>query len=107
MIPLSHPTPKNGSRWMSRSASIWWRASTSARGFACQMQGCMRSSMLWWRIKIALGDALPVQRTVGSVLIGHMNELLGRPEAEAGADPNRPYYAALDRLAAKDWSRSG
>jgi hypothetical protein len=74
--------------------------------------------------QIALGDEIPVNRTVqrpisegldrhesihavGSVLIGHMSDLLRQPDAEAGADPNPPYYAALDRLTAKNWSSSG
>jgi hypothetical protein len=70
--------------------------------------------------QIALGDEIPVKRTVlrlmsegldrhdaihavGSVLIGHMNELLGRP---AAADPNPAYYGALDQLTAKSWRSS-
>jgi hypothetical protein len=74
--------------------------------------------------QIALGDEVPVNRTVqrlisegldrhqsihavGSVLIGHMSDLLRQPDAAAGADPNPPYYAALDRLTAKDWLSSG
>ena len=74
--------------------------------------------------QFALGDELPVKRTVqrlmsegldrhdaihavGSVLIGHISDLLAAPEAEVGADPNPPYYAALDQLTAKDWSSSG
>ena len=74
--------------------------------------------------QIGLGDEIPVRRTVqrlmsegldrheaihavGSVLMGHISELLGRPEAEPGADPNRPYYTSLDRLTAEDWLRSG
>ena len=74
--------------------------------------------------QIALGDEIPVRRTVerlmsegldrhdaihavGSVLAGHITELLGRSETEPGADPNRPYYIALDQLTAEDWLRSG
>jgi len=74
--------------------------------------------------QIALGDEIPVRRTVerlmsegldrhdalhavGSVLIGHIRDILGGPEAEPGTDPNRPYYIALDRLTAEDWLRSG
>jgi hypothetical protein len=73
--------------------------------------------------QIALGDETPVRRTVqrlmsegldrhesihavGSVLIGHLSDLLGRPEAETDVDPNRPYYAALAQLTAKGWSSS-
>jgi hypothetical protein len=73
--------------------------------------------------QIALGDEIPVKRTVqrlisegldrhesihavGSVLIGHISDLLGQPKATTGADPNRPYYTALDQLTAKDWSSS-
>jgi hypothetical protein len=59
--------------------------------------------------QFALGDELPVKRTVqrlmsegldrhdaihavGSVLIGHISDLLAALEAEVGADPNPPYY---------------
>jgi hypothetical protein len=73
--------------------------------------------------QIALGDETPVRRTVqrlmsegldrhesihavGSVLIGHLSDLLGRPEAETDVDPNRPYYAGLAQLTAKGWSSS-
>ena len=74
--------------------------------------------------QFALGDELPVKRTVqrlmsegldrhdaihavGSVLIGHVSDLLAAPEAEVGAGSNPRYYAALDQLAARDWSSSG
>jgi hypothetical protein len=74
--------------------------------------------------QFALGDELPVKRSVqrlmsegldrhdaihavGSVLIGHISDLLAAPEPEVGADPNPLYYAALDQLTAKDWSSSG
>jgi hypothetical protein len=73
--------------------------------------------------QIALDDEIPVKRTVqrlmsegldrhdalhavGSVLIGHLTDLLGRPEVEIGADSSRPYYTALDELTAKGWSSS-
>jgi hypothetical protein len=72
--------------------------------------------------QIALGDEIPVRRTmqrligegldrhesihaVGSVLAGHVNDLLRGPEPDA--EPNSSYYAALDRLTAKDWLLSG
>ncbi len=72
--------------------------------------------------QIALGDETPVRRTVqrlisegldrhesihavGSVFIGHVNDLLRGPDP--GAESNSSYYAALDRLTAKDWLRSG
>jgi hypothetical protein len=74
--------------------------------------------------QIALGDEIPVQRTVqrlmsegldrhealhaaGSVLAGHMNDLLRQPETDTDADPNDAYYAALERLTAEEWLRSG
>jgi hypothetical protein len=74
--------------------------------------------------QFALGDELPVKRTVqrlmsegldrhdavhavGSVLIGHLNDLLATPAAEIGTDPNPRYYAELERLTAKDWRASG
>jgi hypothetical protein len=73
--------------------------------------------------QIALGDETPVKRTVqrlmsegldrhdaihavGSVLAGHMNDLLTGPAPEAGADPNRAYYDAIEQLTAEDWLRS-
>jgi hypothetical protein len=73
--------------------------------------------------QIALGDEIPVRRTVqrlmsegldrhdaihavGSVLVGHMTELLGQSEAVAGAKPNDRYYAELDCLTAKSWRLS-
>jgi hypothetical protein len=72
--------------------------------------------------QIALGDETPVMRTVqrlisegldrhesihavGSVLIGHVNDLLREPDP--GAEPISSYYVALDHLTAKDWLRSG
>jgi hypothetical protein len=74
--------------------------------------------------QIALGDEIPVRRTlqrlmaegldrhdaihaVGSVLAGHMNELMRSPESSASEDANRRYYAALERLTAEAWRRSG
>jgi hypothetical protein len=74
--------------------------------------------------QIALGDELPVRRTlerlmsegldrhdalhaIGSVLAGHMHDLLSRPKTTSKADPNEPYYAALERLTAEEWLRSG
>jgi hypothetical protein len=73
--------------------------------------------------QIALGDETPVERTVqrlmsegldrhdaihavGSLLIGHLTDLLGQPEAQTGPDSTRPYYAALEQLTAKGWSSS-
>ncbi len=72
--------------------------------------------------QIALGDETPVKRTmqrlisegldrhqsihaVGSVLAGHLNDLLRAPDP--GAEPISSYYVALDHLTAKDWLRSG
>jgi hypothetical protein len=74
--------------------------------------------------QIALGDEIPVGRTVqrlmsegldrheaihavGSVLAGHMNDLVRRGELKADEDPNTAYYAALAALTAEDWLRSG
>jgi hypothetical protein len=74
--------------------------------------------------QIALGDEIPVGRTVqrlmsegldrheaihavGSVLSGHMNDLVRRGKLKAGEDPNTPYYAALETLTAEEWLRSG
>src|SRR5260370_24212594 len=64
--------------------------------------------------QIALGDEIPVKRTVqrlmsegldrhdavhavGSVLIGHIGELLGQAATEPGPDSNAPYYRARDQ----------
>jgi hypothetical protein len=72
----------------------------------------------------ALGDEIPVLRTlerlmsegldrhdavhaVGSVLVRHLHELLSRGDLAAGSDPNRSYYAELERLTAEGWRRSG
>jgi hypothetical protein len=72
--------------------------------------------------QIALGDETPVRRTVqrlisegldrhesihavGSVLVGHMNDLLRG--SGPSAEPNSSYYVALDHLTAKNWLRSG
>lgn len=72
--------------------------------------------------QIALGDETPVRRTVqrlisegldrhesihavGSVLAGHLNDVLRGPDP--GTESNSSYYAALDNLTAKDWLRSG
>jgi hypothetical protein len=72
--------------------------------------------------QIALGDETPARRTVqrliaegldrhdsihavGSVLIGHINDLVRTQDANA--KPISSYYAELDRLTAKEWLRSG
>jgi hypothetical protein len=74
--------------------------------------------------QVALGDEIPVMRTlerlisegldrhdavhaVGSVLIGHISELLGRPDLATGSFPARSYYAELEKLTAEGWRRSG
>jgi hypothetical protein len=78
--------------------------------------------------QIAEGDELPVRRTllrlmaegldrhdaihaIGSVLAGHINELLRETDAEKlsspGHDPNAAYFSELERLTAKEWLRSG
>lgn len=77
--------------------------------------------------QIAMGDELPVRRTlrrlmaegldrhdaihaIGSVLIGHINELVRNADlgdAEAEGDSNAPYYSELERLTAKNWRKSG
>ena len=76
--------------------------------------------------QIAAGDELPVRRilsrlmdegldrheaihAVGSVLAGHLKELMR--EVKAGRNPegdvNAPYFAELERLTAEDWLNSG
>jgi len=74
--------------------------------------------------QIALGDETPARRTaqrlmdegldrheaihaIGMVLFEFMNDLLNAPPSDADADPNVPYFAALERLTAEDWRRSG
>jgi hypothetical protein len=69
-----------------------------------------------WRIKIASGDATPVDYTmqrlmsegldrhdaihaVGSILIGHIADLLQKPNDIA--DPSPAYFEALERLTAE------
>ena len=73
--------------------------------------------------QILLGDETPVRRTVqrlmsegldrhdaihavGSVLAAHVHDLVTGPQSKSGEDPNRPYYAALDKLTAEEWLRS-
>ncbi len=46
-------------------------------------------------------DAL---HAIGMELAVHMNDLVRK--GEAGADPNQPYYDALERLTAEGWRRS-
>jgi hypothetical protein len=72
--------------------------------------------------QIAAGDEIPVRRTLARL----MDEGLDRHEAihaigmalsehiwnlwhgsEPKADPNAPYFAALERLTAEEWRRSG
>ena len=72
--------------------------------------------------QIALGDETPVRlkasqlmaqgldrheaiHAIASVLIGHLTEVMKNPEP--AADANQRYYAALDRLNARKWLRSG
>ena len=72
--------------------------------------------------QIAEGDGLPVRRTlerlmregldrheavhaIGMVLMCHLNDLLKAGRVEG--DPNRPYFAELERLTAAEWRRSG
>ena len=74
--------------------------------------------------QFALGDEIPVRRTVqrlmsegldrheaihavGSVLAGHIHDLVRRAEVKADEDPNTAYYAALAALTAEEWLRSG
>jgi hypothetical protein len=71
--------------------------------------------------QIARGDELPAERTlrrlmaegldrhdalhaIGMELAAHMNDLLRK--GEAGANPNQPYYDALEQLTAESWRRS-
>jgi len=71
--------------------------------------------------QIALGDDTPVRRTaqrlmdegldrheaihaIGMVLMEFMYNLMNAPESSA--DPNAPYFAALERLTAENWRRS-
>jgi hypothetical protein len=72
--------------------------------------------------QIALGDETPVRRTaqrlmdegldrheaihaIGMVLFEFIYDLLRAPES--GGNPNPPYFAAIERLTAEDWRRSG
>jgi hypothetical protein len=71
--------------------------------------------------QIALEDETPARRTaqrlmdegldrheaihaIGWVLIEFMNDLMDEPESRA--EPNAPYFAALDRLTVEDWRRA-
>jgi hypothetical protein len=70
--------------------------------------------------QIALEDETPARRTaqrlmdegldrheaihaIGWVLIELMSDLMDEPESRA--EPNAPYFAALDRLTVEDWRR--
>jgi hypothetical protein len=70
--------------------------------------------------QIALEDETPARRTaqrlmdegldrheaihaIGWVLIEFMSDLMDEPESRA--EPNAPYFAALDRLTVEDWRR--
>jgi len=77
--------------------------------------------------QIALGDETPVRRTVqrlmaegldrheaihavGMILMEYLNDVMSRAEAEhpeRGRDPNNAYYAALEKLTAQSWRKSG
>jgi len=73
--------------------------------------------------QIALGDEVPVRRTVqrlmaegldrheaihavAFVLSGIIFDLTRQPESAAEADPNESYYASLERLTAESWRQS-
>ena len=58
VIPSSHRNPKIGSRWVSKSASIWWRASTDARASACPTQKAHAVIHAIVENQFALGDEL-------------------------------------------------
>jgi hypothetical protein len=72
--------------------------------------------------QIALADETPARRTaqrlmdegldrheafhaIGLVLADFMRDLLKAPQSDT--NPNVPYFAALERLTAEDWRRSG
>jgi HD superfamily phosphodiesterase len=77
--------------------------------------------------QIALGDEMPLRRTIerlmaegldrhdaihaiGMVLMEFINGVMSRAEPEhpeRGRDPNNPYYAALEKLTAESWRKSG
>ncbi len=74
--------------------------------------------------QIALADETPARRTaqrlmeegldrheaihaIGMVLFEFIYDLLRAPPSGSDSDPNAPYFAALDRLTAEDWRRSG
>jgi hypothetical protein len=76
--------------------------------------------------QIAEGDELPVRRTmarlmdegldrheaihaIGSILAGHINELMRDAKAghKSDRDVNAPYFSELERLKAEDWLNSG
>src|SRR5215471_12744382 len=72
--------------------------------------------------QVALGDETPVKRTVERLMaegldrhdaihavgsaLAHIYDLLRRGDAAPQADPNPPYYAALEQLTADEWRRS-
>ena len=44
---------------------------------------------------------------IGSVLIEHMRTVMNGDRGSAPADPHAPYIAALEKLTAESWRRSG
>jgi hypothetical protein len=52
-----------------------------------------------------LGDGLDRHDAIASVLMEHIWNLSNKPQGPG--DPNAPYLAALDKLTADSWRRSG
>ena len=50
-------------------------------------------------------DRYEAIHAIGLVLTEFMQDLLQAPQSDT--DPNVPYFAALERLTADDWRRSG
>jgi hypothetical protein len=44
---------------------------------------------------------------IGLVLLEHIVDLVNAKSPPPGGDPNPAYFAALERLTAEDWRRSG
>jgi hypothetical protein len=74
--------------------------------------------------QISLGDETPVQRTVqrlmnegldrhaaihavGKVLFEYMFDFLQPSNSGAARDPNPAYFAALEKITAEEWRKSG
>jgi hypothetical protein len=129
MILLTSQSHNYGLRRVNSNASIWYPPIIDERALACQTIRCTPSFTSLTRTR-SPDDELPVRRTaqrlmsegldrhdaihaIGSVLAGNIHDLMRTgsdsrlDQAKSGQDPNKAYFAELERLTAKGWLRSG